>query len=331
MDGGRRLLRPLTGLAHALATLPLAFSAPQQALAYGSVPGGAAYPVHVLRPRRALPSSFSVRLERLARSRFAGSALVFAFFGLVGGFAAVQGGGYATYVQANGTVADQAAKLAGFAIKAVTITGAHELTEGEILSIAGIGPRNSLAFLDVAGIRASLKAVPLVKEVSVSKLYPDRLLIDVEERQPFALWQKDGSVSLISADGTIIDELHEARYESLPLVTGPGANEKIADYLALLDAAGDLRPRIRAGIFVAGRRWTLKTVGGIEIVLPERNAAEALSRLALLEHDSHILEKDILSLDLRLPGRVVARLSVEAGAAREEALAKKGKGKGTPT
>lgn len=329
MDGGRRLLRPLTGLAHALATLPFPLSAPQ-AYAFGGAPAlRPGLPTHALRPRRSF-SPLSARLERLVQARFVGSALVFALFGLVGSVAAVQSGGYAAYVQANGTMADQAAKLGGFAIKAVTITGAHELTEGEILAIAGIGPRNSLLFLNVADIRASLKAVPLVKDVSVSKLYPNRLLIDLEERQPSALWQKDGAVSLVSADGTVIDELHESRYETLPLVTGPGANEHIADYLALLDAAGDLRPRIRAGIFVAGRRWTLKMVGGIEIVLPERGAPDALSRLALVEHDSHILEKDILSLDLRLPGRFVARLSAEAGTAREEALAKKGK-KGAPT
>ncbi len=271
-----------------------------------------------------------MRAERLGRARFLGSALVVALFLGVGSYAAVRSGAYAAYVATNGTLADQVAKAAGFSIKAVTITGARELSENEILSIADIGPRNSLAFLDVAAIRASLKAVPLVKDVSVSKLYPNRLLIDLEERQPFALWQKDGAVSLVAADGTVIDELHEARYETLPLVTGPGANTRIADYVALLDAAGDLRPRIRAGLFVAGRRWTLKTTNGIEIILPERNPADALSRLALLEHDSRILEKDILSLDLRLPGRVVARLSAEAGASREEALAKKSK-KGAPT
>ncbi len=331
MDGGRRLLRPLRGFARALASLPLPFPADAPAFAFDGAPGAAVLPTQALRVRRRPSLPFLARLEQVARKRFLGSALVVALLAGVTGYAVVRGDAYAGYVQANGTLADQVAKAAGFGIKAVTITGARELSESEILAIAGIGPRNSLAFLNVADIRASLKAVPLVKEVSVSKLYPNRLLIDVEERQPYALWQKDGSVSIVAADGTVIDELHDARYETLPLVTGAGANAKIGDYVALLEAAGDLRPRIRAGIFVAGRRWTLKTLGGIEIVLPERNPADALSRLALLEHDSHILEKDILSLDLRLPGRVVARLSVEAGAARQEALAKKTKGKGAQT
>ena len=44
-----------------------------------------------------------------------------------------------------------------------------------------------------------------------------------------------------------------------------------------------------------------------------------------------ILEKDIVSLDLRMPDRVVARLSADAAAARDAALAKKPKKKGAQT
>ena len=329
MDGGRRLLRPLTEFANALAPAPLALAANTQAFALNTRPRSEPRPVAPARLRRRRAAIGG--LERLARSSYFGSSLVVAFFAVVGGYAAVLGGAYADYIETNGALYDQAAKAAGFAIHAVTINGAHELTENEILTLAGVGPRNSLVFLDVAEVRARLKSVPLIKEASVSKLFPNRLLIEIEERKPYALWQRNGAVSIVSADGTTIDDMHDARFESLPLVTGAGANEKLADYIALLDAAGDLRPRIRAGIYVAGRRWTLKTNSGIEIVLPEKAPADALSRLALLEHDSHILEKDILSLDLRIPGRVVARLSAEAGAAREEALAKKTKAKGAQT
>jgi cell division protein FtsQ len=266
-----------------------------------------------------------------AHRRHSGSILMVALFAATGLYGIAQGGAYTAYIQREGTIPDQIAKAFGFAIKAVTITGARELTENEILTLAGVSPRNSLVFLNVADLRARLKAVPLIKDASVSKLFPNRLLIEVEERQPYALWQKDGSISIVAADGTVIDDLHDPRYENLPLVTGEGANGKIADYTALLDAAGDLRPRIRAGIYVAGRRWTLKTNGGVEIALPEKEPALALSRLALVEHDSHILEKDILSIDLRIPGRIVARLTEDAASTRNAALAKKSKVKGAQT
>ena len=244
----------------------------------------------------------------------------------------MRGGAYAEFVSHNGALPDLLARGAGFSLDAVTITGTRDLSKAEILKLAGVSSLNSLVFLDVGDIRRRLKAMPLIREASISKLYPHRLLIEIEERQPTALWQKDGAVSIIAADGTPIDDLRDPRFQRLPLVVGDGANAKLAEYLGILEAAGDLRDRIRAGIYVAGRRWTLQTDARVTIDLPEQKPSDAISRLAVLEHDGHILEKDILSLDLRIHGRVVVHLSPDAGAALAAALEKKNpKKKGATT
>ncbi len=333
MDGGGRLLRSLGGLTAALAGsrpagAPLAVAAGLDPFAFPILPPTAP---PLPRRRRRHGHVIGHGLERLVASRLFGTALVVALLATVGAYGAVRGGEYDAFCAAQGRLPDILAKALGFPIKAVTITGARELTEAEILKLAGVGPRNSLLFLDVADLRARLKAVPLIKEASVSKLYPNRLLVEIEERQPAALWQKAGIVSIVAADGTPIDDMRDPRFERLPLVVGDGANANLAEYLSILDASGDLRERIRAGLYVAGRRWTLKTVAGLEIALPERDPAEAVARLGALEHEGRILEKDILSLDLRIPGRVVARLTPDAAAARADLLAKKSKKKGATT
>jgi cell division protein FtsQ len=243
-----------------------------------------------------------------------------------GTYGAVRGGHYAALVAAEGEPADILAKALGFSIKAVTIAGERELKEQDILGVAGIGPRNSLLFLDVAKIRERLKQLPLVKEAAVTKLYPDRLLIEIDERQPFALWQCDGQVRIVAADGVPVAPMRDQRFIHLPLVVGAGANEKLGQYLALLETAGDLRDRIVAGMLVAGRRWTLKTANGIDVLLPEMEPEAALARLVDLQRTSHVLDKDILSLDFRQPGRVVARLAQEAAAERAAMLPSKTKG-----
>ena len=93
----------------------------------------------------------------------------------------------------------------------------------------------------------------------------------------------------------------------------------------MLSAAGDLRDKIRAGILVGDRRWTLKMESGVQVELPEIGAEEALRRFAEVERQSKVLEKDVISLDLRIPGRITARLSEDAAAQRAAALAKKPK------
>ncbi len=259
------------------------------------------------------------------------AAFSLALFSTVGVYGAIEGGHYAAFVAQNGAPADILAKGLGFSIKAVTVSGTHELKEQDILSLSGLGPRNSLLFLDAAKVRANLKILPLVKEASVTKLYPDRLLIEIEERRPFALWQVDGELRMVAEDGVVLGLIRDRRFIHLPFVTGGGANEKLGEYMALLEAAGDLRERIAAGVRVAARRWTLKLTNGIDVLLPEQDAEAAVARLADLQRADHILDKDVLSLDLRQPGRLVARLSEEAAAARFTTLAGAANAKGGRT
>jgi cell division protein FtsQ len=70
---------------------------------------------------------------------------------------------------------------------------------------------------------------------------------------------------------------------------------------------------------------------GIDVYFPEANPAAAMASLAQLQRDSHILDKDVLSLDLRQPGRMIARLTEDAAAARAETFAHKTKTKGGQT
>ena len=90
------------------------------------------------------------------------------------------------------------------------------------------------------------------------KLYPNHIVIDIVERTPFALWQKDGEVHAIAADGAPIDEMRDDRYAGLPFVVGEGANARVPEFIALLEATGELRPRVEAGVLVGQRRWNLK-------------------------------------------------------------------------
>ena len=331
MDGGGRLLRSLGDFGASLAQSPLS------PLAFAGSIDPRSFPVlpHAAPslPGRHRPRGRFLRraVEHAAHSRIIGTCLVIALLGAASCYGAVRGGAYGAFIDANGTIPDIVARFCGFPIKSVTIAGAKELREDELLKIAGVGPSNSLIFMNVAAIRKRLIDVPLIKDASVSKLFPNRLLIEIEERQPYALWQKNGVVAVVAEDGTPIDDMRDSRFGRLPLVVGEGANGRLAEYVAILDSASELRTRVRAGIYVSNRRWTLKMDNGVEIDLPELNPADALSRLALLEHDGHILEKDIISVDLRIPGRVVARLTEEAAAARATALASKTKKKGAAT
>lgn len=320
MDGGGRLLRSLT--AGAPGSVALAAAAGPGVLRASAFPAFKGQP-KTRRSKRAFTRR-SVRVPPEQRvPRGVGSLLTLAFFAAVGIYGAVLGGHVETFQETYGEPKHALARLLGLGIDHVTISGIAELTEAEVLIAAGISPKTSLAFLDAAEARRRLEAVPMIREASVRKLYPNELSITLTEREPRALWQRNGELFVISGDGTVIDMLNDWRFADLPLVVGDQANTRSKDYLALLEQAGPLRSRIRAGMLVAGRRWNLKMDNGIDVRLPELAPGPALARLAKLETEHKLLEKDVLAVDMRMPDRVVVRLNEEAAAARSEMLKKK--------
>lgn len=258
-------------------------------------------------------------------SRHAGILASALFFGASIAYGAVKGGHVPMIVDALTDARDAMANAAGFRIKTVSVSGQKHLDRASILAAAGVTERASLLFLDVDAARARLKAVPWIAEAAVRKLYPDRVEIVVTEREPFALWQLAGRVSVISREGTVIAPLSGTEFASLPLVVGPGSGPRAGEFLAALDHYPRIRSRVRACILVAERRWNLRLENGLDVLLPESGIEAALGLLSRLDHEKQLLSRDITVVDLRLPDRVSVRLSDEVAQAREHARQEKEK------
>jgi cell division protein FtsQ len=259
------------------------------------------------------------RLENFKAPRWAGVAGSALFVAAGIAYGVVKGDHVAMIVDALTDARDAAADAAGFSIAAVSLAGEHHVSRDRILMAAGVTERSSLLFLDVETARARLLAIPWIAEATIRKLYPDRLQITVTEREPFALWQLAGNVSVISSDGTVITPFHDPQFADLPLIVGQGAGVKAREFLALLDRHPEIRDAVSASILVAERRWNLRLKSGVDVKLPETDVEQALDRLARLDHDRQLLSRDITVVDLRLSDRVTVRLSEEAAQAREQA------------
>jgi cell division protein FtsQ len=275
-------------------------------------------------------AAYRAWLERFARRsprRGLGLVGMLMFLALSLGYGALLGGHVPAVVDWLKDARDQAANAAGFRIAAVSLTGQKEVSRAEVLGIAGVTGHVSLLFLDAEAARTRLMANPWIADAAVLKLYPDRLRISVTERQAFALWQKNGNVSVIAADGTVLEPFIEDRYRDLPLLVGNGAERAGHDFIAILERFPEIRAMLKASIFVAERRWNLRLSNGLDVRLPEAGVAQALERLVALDREKKLLSRDIVSVDLRLPDRVTVRLSDAAAQARDEALKDKDKKK----
>src|SRR6476660_1854956 len=243
-------------------------------------------------------------------------------------YGAVKGDHVPTVIAALKDARDAGANAAGFRIVSVALAGLHHVSREEVLAAAGVTETTSLLFLDVEQTRERLKTNPWIADPTVLKLYPGELQIGIREREAFALWQKDGRVSVIADDGTVLEPYVAPRLIELPLVVGRGAETRAKEFLALLDRYPDLRASVRATVLVGERRWNLRLKDGIDVRVPETDSAPALERVVALGKEKTLTTRDIVAIDLRLPDRVTVRLSEAAGQASIEAAQDKAKKKG---
>jgi cell division protein FtsQ len=228
-------------------------------------------------------------------------------------------GGHATEVGvALGDSRNALANSIGFRITEVAISGRKQLSQDEVLAIGGVNGRSSLLFLDASAVRERLKANPWIAEATVLKLYPGQLQIDLVERSAFALWQRDGKLSVIADDGAVLEPYVSRRFLSLPLVVGRGAETHARDFLALLARYPQVSAATKAAIFVGERRWNLRLNDGLDIRLPENDVGIALAALSKLDKEDRLFSRDIVAVDMRLPDRLTVQLSDDAAKARED-------------
>ena len=271
---------------------------------------------------------FALPASHLRVPRFTGLVACSTFMLAAAAYGVIKGEHVPTITAALKSAADASANAMGMRIAAVSLSGQRQVSREEIFAAAGVTESSSLLFLDVADARARLEAIPWIAEATVRKLYPDRLQITVTEREAFALWQVQGKVSVIAADGTTLSAKVEPRLTTLPFVVGPGAAAKARSFLAILDKHPVIRDQVRAAILVGERRWNLRLKNGIDVRLPENEVETALTRLAQLDRDKHLLTRDIVAVDMRLADRLAIRLSDAAAQAREDALKRTQKKKG---
>ena len=242
----------------------------------------------------------------------------------------IKGGHVPTLVSALADARDGVANQAGFRIKGVAVSGNTHMSREQILATAGISGSSSLVFLDVESARERLKRAPWIADASVLKLYPGELQIGIKEREAFALWQKDGTISVIAGDGTVLEPLTSPALMKLPFVVGTGAEQRAKAFLAQIDRYPSLREFVRASVLVGERRWNLRLKNGIDVRLPETGVEAALERLVALDRDKNMITRDIAVIDLRLADRVTIRLSdraveIRTGTLKDSKPVKKGR------
>ena len=209
----------------------------------------------------------------------------------------------------------EAVGRAGFAVRNIEVHGRAKMDRDAVINIAMDQQSRAMPLVDLEATRQRLKELGWVADARVSRRLPDTLVIQVVERRPTAIWQFQQRLSLIDQNGQVITDVDVANMPDLPLVIGAGANERVNDLSRLIEHAPTLKPMLAAASWVGQRRWDLQFQSGEILALPEgqASAAEALKDFARRDTEFRLLGQGFVRFDMRVPGRMVVRVSREPG------------------
>ena len=199
---------------------------------------------------------------------------------------------------------------AGFDVKRVEVTGVNRIDELKVYEITLAQKDRSILLVDIDAVREDLLANGWIKDARISRRLPDTLVVDIVEREPVAVWQNQGRLSLIDRTGYPLEEITKEEIPELPVIVGKKANLKFTQLDALLDVAPALRPMVTGATWIGNRRWDLEFDSGETLALPEgeETASAALLNFARMDGVNRLLGRGVVHFDLRDAERAYLRM-----------------------
>jgi cell division protein FtsQ len=209
-----------------------------------------------------------------------------------------------------------------FAIRAIQLDG--ELARNSVPTIrANATPRLAGNFfsVDLKQAQAAFESVPWVRRAVVRRVWPDRLVVRLEEHRAAALWQgaEDGDTGavdrLVNSFGEVFDaNLGDVEDDDLPALSGPDGSAP--QMLALLRRVQPVLKPLGLEVerlHLSGRgSWRVDLDSGARIELGRGSEDEVLARTErfarTLTQVTGLWKKPLAYADLRHEGGYAVRL-----------------------
>ncbi len=163
-------------------------------------------------------------------------------------------------------------------VKRVHIEGKFQhLHKAQIRAVAAAPAAAGFFVVDVGDLQARLQALAWVDQVSVRRIWPDELDIQVREQRPVARW---GAASFINARAEVFTPDTPVLLDDLPALDGPEGNQlRVLEMHYRLQAL--LRPLqldVSAITLTARRAWRLRLNNGLRLEVGRRDPLQRVAR-----------------------------------------------------
>jgi cell division protein FtsQ len=252
------------------------------------------------------------RREHWVRKLQIGGAIIAGVLSVGGGAWVWHTSAVSRLLQATADKIYEATADAGYVVQNLYLEGRNRTPMDAINTALDIDKGMPIFSLSLSDVRTRLEAIESIKSASVERGLPDTLYVRITEREPVALWQYQGAMALVDDNGAVMKGLDRKPYQELPLIVGEDAPKHVSSLLDMLGEQPELARRFSSAIWVGKRRWNLRLTQqkpakgkvDIEVRLPEENPGAAWARLAKMQAEDKLLDRDVLVIDLRIDGRL---------------------------
>ena len=210
-------------------------------------------------------------------------------------------------------------KLDNFRFSSINISGNKRVSNEEVIAIIKNFEIEKGSLTN--GKRDNIDLIPLMQnlidelksrlhwidKVTIKRLMPDILNVEIEEYQPFAIWINDDKKFIIDKEGNSIPFLDQyeqsEEFKNMIILSGKGANENAKALFNILVINSEISQDIYSANWVGNRRWDIRFFDGLLVKLPEIEISEAWSDLIKIYSTSKN-DKAIKSIDLRVSGKI---------------------------
>ncbi len=151
-------------------------------------------------------------------------------------------------------------------------------SEVELRLVAAPFLKQGFFRLDVRALHDQLLQLPWIQSVDVRRLWPDRLMLAVQEHQPQAQW---GAQGVLSTEGRIFYPAAQTIPATIPRFVGPDdcAKEMLENYLKFLEYLAPLGVKINQLECSNQGSWRMLLDKPVAIILGQCDQAALLENL----------------------------------------------------
>ncbi|HVP91964.1 MAG TPA: FtsQ-type POTRA domain-containing protein [Terriglobales bacterium] len=106
-------------------------------------------------------------------------------------------------------------------VRRIELAGGRDSVRAALTDFLANRPVGNILLCDLALLQRQLETCPWVRDARIRKVLPATLRIEIEERRPFALLEKDG-LALVDAEATVLERTAAGVWPGTPVIRDEG-------------------------------------------------------------------------------------------------------------